>query len=96
MGIFYHIYVRKDDNALAYELVKNGDYLADFLLGLHGGDEDRKLKAPMTSWATVPTTISESAVAILIQMERRVASKASPSQSAANPQTSCIPCPFRT
>lgn len=64
MGIFYHIYVRKDDNALAYELVEDGDHLADFLLGIHDGDEDRKLKAPMTNWATVPRTISESAVAI--------------------------------
>jgi len=64
MGIFYHIYVRKDDNTLAYELVKNGDYLADILLGIHDGDEDRKLKAPMTNWAAVPRTISGSTVAI--------------------------------
>ena len=64
MAIFYHIYVRKDDNALAYELVKNGDYLADILLGIHDGDENRKLKASMTNWTSVPRTISESAVSI--------------------------------
>src|SRR5512147_2060790 len=41
-------------------------------------------EAPISSWATVPTTISDSAVAILSQIESSVAINAKPSQSAAS------------
>ena len=51
---------------------------------------DAPIAAPITSWATVPTTISERAVAIRSQMESKVATSASPSQSAAIPHISCI------
>src|SRR5262249_26015863 len=46
--------------------------------------------APMTSWATVPTTISESAVATRNQIETRVAKSASPSHNAACAQTAVM------
>ena len=36
----------------------------------------------MTSWATVPTTISDSAVEILNQIASSVAARAKPTQSA--------------
>ena len=45
---------------------------------------------PINNWATVPTIISERAVAIRNQMEKRVAMSARPSQIAAYPQTSYI------
>src|SRR5437588_338836 len=41
---------------------------------------------PMTSWATVPTTISESAVEILHQIASSVATSARPIQTAARNQ----------
>jgi hypothetical protein len=44
----------------------------------------------MTNWATVPTTISESAVATRNQMESIVATSAKPSHKAACDQTSVI------
>ena len=40
----------------------------------------------MTNWATVPTTISESAVEILNQIANSVAAKAKPTQSAQRAQ----------
>ena len=43
--------------------------------------------APMTSWATVPTTISDRAVAMLSQIESRVATSANDTHSAASVQT---------
>src|SRR5206468_2746588 len=46
--------------------------------------------APRTSCAAVPTRISESALATLIQIESSAASKASPSQSAAKAQISVM------
>ena len=41
-----------------------------------------RIRQPMTSWATVPTTISESAVEILNQIASSVAASASPTHSA--------------
>ncbi len=63
---------------------------------IHGwsAPSDAARNAPISNWATVPTTISESAVAMRNQMESRVATRASPSQSAAIPQTSYIACSF--
>ena len=49
------------------------------------------ISAPMMSCATVPTTISESAVEILNQIESSVAINARISHSAAENQTCCIP-----
>jgi hypothetical protein len=46
--------------------------------------------APISSCATVPTTISDSAVAIRNRIEISVAASASPSQSAARSQTSVM------
>jgi hypothetical protein len=40
----------------------------------------------MTTWATVPTTISENAVEILNQIAKSVASNANPTQSAKRAQ----------
>src|ERR1035441_3411059 len=48
------------------------------------------MTAPMMSCATVPTTISESAVEILNQIDSMVATKASTSHSAAENQTCSI------
>ena len=45
------------------------------------------MTAPMISWAMVPTTISDSAVATLSQIDSRVATRARPSQSAARAHT---------
>jgi len=40
--------------------------------------------APIASWATMPTTISDMAVAMRSQIDSRVAASASPSHSAAS------------
>ena len=46
------------------------------------------ISAPITSWAIVPTTISDSAVATRSQIEISVAASASPSHKAASAQIS--------
>lgn len=47
----------------------------------------RPISAPVMSCATVPTTISESAVEMRSQIEMRLATRASDSHSAASAQT---------
>src|SRR5690242_19980830 len=49
------------------------------------------IAAPMTSGATVPTTISESAVETRSQIDSKLAISARPSHSAASAQTPVIP-----
>ena len=44
--------------------------------------------APMISWATVPTTISDNAVATRSQIDNRVATRARPNHRAARNQVS--------
>ena len=51
------------------------------------------IAAPMMSWAIVPTTISDSAVEMRNQIEKREAISASPSHSAAKAQISVMRCP---
>src|SRR5262249_35240405 len=49
--------------------------------------------APMTSWATGPTTISDRAVEMRSQIDSRLATSASPSQSDARAQNPVIGLP---
>jgi len=48
------------------------------------------IAAPMMSWAIVPTTISDKAVEIRNQIDRRLATNARPNHNAASAQTPVI------
>lgn len=50
--------------------------------------------APMMSWATVPTTISERAVAMRSQIDNNVATRANPSHKVARNQVSVMVLSF--
>src|SRR5437588_574298 len=62
--------------------------------GVSAGSREAPSVTPATHWARVPTTISDSAVAVRNQIDRSAASSASPNQSAAMAQVPVITFPF--